>query len=117
MVIHLVPHGQALLQELAAALAVHQDTPVHEVCLAVGLKKLAQVMEQPCGGCEDGLLLPLARTVSWMGGALRQWSGRPHLLQKVLSLGWGFWFYLPSRLTACGRFLTMLSAILHLHAQ
>ena len=28
MVIHLVPHGQALLQELAAALAVHLDMPM-----------------------------------------------------------------------------------------
>ena len=60
MVVHLVPHGHTLLQELAAALAVHLDAPVHEVCLAVVLKELAQVMEEPRGGCEDGSILPPA---------------------------------------------------------
>ena len=84
VVIHLVPHGQPLLQELAAALAVHLDAPVHEVCLAVGLKELAQVMEERRNGCSDGLvLLPLNRTTSLMGSTLRWRSGSLYFLRKV----------------------------------
>ncbi len=51
IIVRPVVHGQALLQELQAVLVVHREAALYEVCFAIILEELPQVIEQLGNSC------------------------------------------------------------------